>query len=442
MNNIFIVFLAIAAATVSSNPLGDLKARQAKIATALGAVAPPASLAAHRRLVAEHGEEHANKLKTSFKDVVDERSYHIKYAKQISTLRQLGFAAEELPQVEAHGLTSEFSSSNKKMHEMIMNVKKALKAAKKKAATTTTTASNTNTDTTDTTATTETTDTTSDKPSGPRYLREISPGIHEVAIDGGGSLPEHHRNELDRKLAGTAGDISNSKLLGTCTEVSNGHVYDAYTSSTLWGMDADGTNHCTCETIKEAGTETIATTISSAEIKFPARYCACKENAKMFSFTTYKCTKYPALAPSSKCTIDTTSFPKTIRCDYVLVIGTDAFQSTTTLSTQFSVGYGATGKKTDLVAELSAGLYTSPMPTPCPIVEMTTLGFPDVAAEMFGKSVENIEMVFCNMLHYIATKAAKLDDSMDMGQTVFGKAGGKDEALFMFLCFLKSYLLN
>ena len=427
MNNIFIVILAIAAAaTASSNPLGDLKARQAKIATALGAVAPPASLAAHRRLVAEHGEEHANKLKTSFKDVVDERSYHIKYAKQISTLRQLGFAAEELPQVEAHGLTSEFSSSNKKMHEMIMNVKKALKAAKKKAATTTTTASNTNTDTTDTTATTETTDTTSDKPSGPRYLREISPGIHEVAIDGGGSLPEHHRNELDRKLAGTAGDISNSKLLGTCKEVSDGHVYDAtggMTGQSVFGMLEDGDQHCTCGAIKEAGGV-------ERKIKFPARYCECTEKTNMFSFTTYTCTKYPALAPSSKCTIDTTSFPKTIRCDYVLVIGTDAFQSATTLSAQFSVGYGATGKKTDLVAELSAGLYTSPLPTPCPIVEMTTLGFPDVAVEMFGKSVENIEMVFCNMLHYIATKAAT-DPSMDMGQTVFGKAGGKIEILFL-----------
>ena len=45
----------------------------------------------------------------------------------------------------------------------------------------------------------------------------------------------------------------------------------------------------------------------------------------------------------------------------MLVIGTDAFQSATTLSAQFSVGYGATGKKTDLVAELSAGLYTSPL---------------------------------------------------------------------------------
>ena len=160
-------------------------------------------------------------------------------------------------------------------------------------------------------------------------------------------------------------------------------------------MLAAGTK-CTCGTIKTSGTE--------KDVHFPARYCPCTETAGYFSFTSYKCTKYPALAPSSKCTIDTTAFPKVIRCDYALVIGTDDYQATTTLSAELKVGYGSTGAKGDLVAELGAGIFTSQAPEPCPIIPMTGVSpalFPNLPEYMFGSSTVNAAMALCNMMKYV-----------------------------------------
>ena len=219
---------------------------------------------------------------------------------------------------------------------------------------------------------------------GPRYLREISEGVHEVAIDGGGSASVNGRHL--NPIAGLGAS------LGKCTEKANGLVYDAtggVTTRSPYGMLASGTA-CTCKTPILA-----PTTLKNVE--YPSRFCECKEKAGTYAFTEYVCDKYPGLAPGSKCTIDTSSFPKVIRCDYIVVVGavSPKFSAATTISAEFKVGYGASGQKTDLVAELSAGIFTSQMPSPCPIIPMK-LSIPNIAGFMFGSSAVNAAMAMCN----------------------------------------------
>ena len=366
-----------------------------KIQATLDAVKVPASLRTRRLLIASHGEEHANAQET-FEHVVDERQYHLHYSKQIKTLKFLGFEKHELPATVDNMFVPDFHEADKRMMMKLGDLEQAwrkaiaLDADKKKEA------RRLKENDAETASEEDTTTAANEVPptaTGPRYLREISKGVHEVAIDGGGS--ESITSINGRKLNPIAG-IGAS--LGTCTEKTNDHVYDGsggFSGAGNWGMVADGSQACSCAagTIKPAG--------KIGNVDMPSRYCECQEKAKFYAFTEYKCTKYPGLAPGSKCTIDTDSFPKVIRCDYIVVVGSVDldFAAATTISAEFAVGYGASGKKTDLVAELSAGVFTSQMPAPCPIVPAETLTgykFPNLVGYMSGSSTINIAMALCN----------------------------------------------
>ena len=383
-----LTLLVVHSATVShaSNELGSPAERMEKIQATLDAVKVPASLRTRRLLIASHGEEHANAQET-FEHVVDERQYHLHYSKQIKTLKFLGFEKHELPATVDNMFVPDFHEADKRMMMKLGDLEQAwrkaiaLDADKKKEA------RHLKENDAETASEEDTTTAANEVPptaTGPRYLREISKGVHEVAIDGGGS--ESITSINGRKLNPIAGMGAS---LGTCTEKTNGHVYQK--GYTVWGMVADGSQACTCaaDSIKPAG--------KIGNVDMPSRYCECQEKAKFYAFTEYKCTKYPGLAPGSKCTIDTDSFPKVIRCDYIVVVGSVDldFAAATTISAEFAVGYGASGKKTDLVAELSAGVFTSQMPAPCPIVPLK-FGMPNLLGYMAGGSTINIAMALCN----------------------------------------------
>ena len=327
------------------NPFGTSAERSLTINLALSKVVPPTSLLHRRQLIEVHGEEHANKVET-FENIMDERSHHLQVSKVIATLQNIGYEKKDLP-ITKDGYVNGFHDASERMMLRIHELEKA--AEKEKAENELKhrrlypgmpplKTSRSSSQTPDLTI----------KPRRSRYLGEIRPGVHEVSL--GTHMDEIEfvdsssgDDEAKRHLAGTAGDLAGQ--LGTCTEKANGHVY-AFGLSTN-GMVASGTA-CTCKTIQDAATV--------KEVVFPARFCECNEQAGTFgnkhpqySFTKYTCDQYPGLAPSSKCTIDTAAFPKSIRCDYVLVI---AEQFSTTFSTEFKVGYGATGLGEDLVAEV------------------------------------------------------------------------------------------
>ena len=208
-----------AVVVLSSHPLGTTEERKLKVAAAMADLVIPESLHTRRRLIVSHGEEHANSIET-FVNTMDEHNYHVQVAKKVATLRALGFEATDLPVVQENGLPHDFADAHKRM---LTKLRKAEEAWRKEKADNKARALipeiKVKLDKHAKAEAESHAASTSNKPTGTRYLRELSPGVHEVAIDGGGSLPEHHRN-----LAGTAGDIS--KFLGTCTEGSNGHVYD------------------------------------------------------------------------------------------------------------------------------------------------------------------------------------------------------------------------
>jgi hypothetical protein len=372
----------------ASNELGSPAERMEKIQRTLDAIKVPASLRARRLLLASHGEKHANTLET-FEHVVDERQYHLHYSKQIKTLMWLGFEKHELPATVDNMLVPEFHEADKRMMTKLWDLEQAWKKAKALDDDKQEEARRLKGNDVETAFDEDTTAAASEVPptaTGPRYLREISDGVHEVAIDGGGSASVNGRH---------LNPIAGLGSLGTCTEKPNGYVYDledgvaGFSRSTSYGMFAAG-EPCTCKS-------PILDPQTIKEVIFESRFCECKEKPKTYSFIEYVCDKYPGLAPGSKCTIDTSAFPKVIRCDYIVVVGSvsPAFSAATTISAEFKVGYGASGKKTDLVAELSAGIFTSQMPSPCPIVPMSS-GLPNLLGYMVATNTVNFAMALCN----------------------------------------------
>ena len=384
-----LTLLALSTVSRASNELGSPEERMEKIQATLDAVKVPASLISRRLLLESHGEEHANAQET-FEHVVDERQYHLHYSKQIKTLMWLGFEKHELPATVDNMLVPEFHEADKRMMTKLWDLEQAWKKAKAVDDDEQEEARRLKGNDAETASEEDITAAASEVPptaTGPRYLREISEGVHEVAIDGGGSASVNGRHL--NPIAGMGAS------LGKCTEKSNGFVYDLQDGATVagrqtpYGMFGPGTA-CTCKT-------PILDPQTIKEVKFESRFCECTETPKTYSFTEYVCDKYPGLAPGSKCTIDTAAFPKVIRCDYIVVVGSlsPAFSAATTISAEFKIGYGASGKKADLVAELSAGIFTSQMPSPCPLIPMSS-GLPNLLGFMVGANTVNTAMALCN----------------------------------------------
>jgi hypothetical protein len=368
--------------------------RAAKITSVLSDVKMPATMHERRRLIETHGKGHAD-ANESFESIVDERSFHFHRSKSILTLKNMGFEDHELPETAADSLVPEFHLASERMMRRLMEAEKDYKVemearAKHRAL-----------------LATEARSSLDDAPTGPRYLRQEAPGVHRVAIDGRAN-EEHVRSLLE--------DITDSGVLGTCNEVSNGYVYSidgGFSGQTPFGMMAAKTP-CTCGPVKSATRNAL-----SSKVEMPGRWCQCKENEKHISFTTYTCDKYPGLVRGSECTIDTETFPKAVRCDFKMAL---ADMMSIDVATEFKIGYGPTGDEEDLVVEFSAGVTTNQIPMACPIAPLIG-GFPNIPGYMLGTSPINAVMAFCNLMSYAADKAIELQPAMDIGQTLMGGNG-------------------
>ena len=225
----------------------------------------------------------------------------------------------------------------------------------------------------------------------PKYLGQNKDGSHEINL-GGGYV---HSSNNKRKLT----DAALSALGGACEEKPYGSRY-ADASSVDSVEEIDGTSvKCTCDSagIKDPGT--MFTTTAVITVKAAERWCKCTEKATLTSYYAYvapKCDKYPALSSNSKCTADTAAFPKTIDCAYQLVLQHGFY---ITLGSQFSVGYGSTGKSDDMVAEFRFGVKTNGIPYSCFESDDTSAGIPNLA---------NGDRI-CIALKFIADKIIAMD---------------------------------
>jgi hypothetical protein len=224
----------------------------------------------------------------------------------------------------------------------------------------------------------------------PKYLGQNKDGSHEINL--GGAYVHSSNNK--RKLT----DAALSALGGNCVEKPYGSRYADNT-----GADSvetiDGTSvKCTCaaDKIKDPGqmfSTTMVVTVTAVE-----RWCKCDESgggSDYYAYVAPQCDSYPALSSNSKCTANTAAFPKTIDCAYQLVLEHGFY---ITLGSQFSIGYGSTGKTDDMVAEFRFGVKASGIPFSC-FESPNKLGFPNIA---------NGDRV-CIALKFIADKIIAMD---------------------------------
>ena len=236
----------------------------------------------------------------------------------------------------------------------------------------------------------------------PKYLNKNKDGSHEINI-GGGYV--HSSNKQKRNLQ----DASLGALGGTCTDMPYGVRYCDRTTPKVDKVEKLSDNPCTCDS---AGVQNPKDSMISSAITINAKekWCKCTESD---SFTTYysyvapKCTSYPALSSSSKCTINTVTFPKTIDCAYELVLAHGFY---ITLGSQFSVGYGSTGSSSDMIAEFRFGLKTNGIPRSCFESDNTALGFPKV-----GTNGDRI----CITMKFIADKVIAMNGN-DIAEAMGG----------------------
>lgn len=119
----------------------------------------------------------------------------------------------------------------------------------------------------------------------PRYLREVSPGVHEIDISGAYISSDKQKNDAGRKLTSSAMSFG-----GTCQEVPLG---DVYVDQFLDGIS--GTQACTCNS--DGIQEPRALSIGLVTVNMKQRWCKCRETAGLFGATEhyayvgYKCTQ-------------------------------------------------------------------------------------------------------------------------------------------------------
>lgn len=132
----------------------------------------------------------------------------------------------------------------------------------------------------------------------PRYLREISPGVHEFDISGAAVSAisnDKRNNDVGRKL--TSSDLSYG---GTCQEVP---LKDVYLDDPLVdGLSSSKPCTCNSDGIQEPG----ETNIGGVTVHMKQRWCKCNEKSGMFSnikhyaYVGYKCTQVSFSIPTSR----------------------------------------------------------------------------------------------------------------------------------------------
>ena len=241
------------------------------------------------------------------------------------------------------------------------------------------------------------------KPAKPRYLGEISEGVHEIDISGG--AVRSSRN--GRKLADGALTFG-----GTCTEKPMGPVYeDGWTSDGV--VDKD----CTCDTngIQDAG----SLALTGVTLKFKGRWCKCT-SGDYYSNVGWDCANtYPSIATGSTCTVDTSAFPKSIACKYILVFAKGFW---ITVGTNLDIGYGSSGKSDDMMAQFSFGVMTNQLPRPGYCDDPPTGINQDNAVSKLTSAITNILLCGDKVWYILEIMGAMVQGVFDVGKNLGGDA--------------------
>ena len=230
----------------------------------------------------------------------------------------------------------------------------------------------------------------------PKSVGKNEDGTHEINIGGGYVQSSNNKDASPKSLGGTCID--------TPYGVRYAHRTEHDTVETL-----STSIKCTCDSngIQDPKKKMIGG--NSLHIHAEERWCKCKESnstSEYYSYVAPKCDKYPALSSNSKFIANTVAFPKTIDCAYELVLAHGFY---ITIGSQFSVGYGSTGRSSDMVAEFRFGLKTNSLPRSC-FQSDPVKTFPNVAAN--GDKI-------CIAMQYIADKIIAMDGN-DIAESMGG----------------------